>query len=139
MNVHLGDMMAIGSSRHRCQQGTITQLYWTIEDVSRYLNIKTKTLYAVVSSGNIPHYRIGKLIRFKQEDIDSWMEGNRQVRKDPSDQVKKAFRSLKRSDRDMNRIIKKTIDHTKTEGYTQSHGKPDRIEDLGKEVTDGSL
>lgn len=113
--------------------------YWTIADVSRFLKVKVKTLYALVSSGDIPHYRVGRLIRFKKEDIDAWMESNRKVRKDPTVQVKKTLRFLKQSRRDINRIVKKTVDQITTEGYTQSHGKPDQIRDLGKEVTDGSL
>lgn len=124
---------------HPSHQVNNTNCYWTIENVSIYLNIKIKTLYALVSSGDIPHYRIGKLIRFKKDEVDAWMEQNRQVKKDPSDQVKKTLRSLKSSNRNINRIVKKTVDQIKTEGYTQTHGKPDQIRDLGKEDTDGSI
>jgi hypothetical protein len=34
-----------------------------------------KTLYALVP--DLPHYRVGKLIRFRKEEIDSWMEHKR--------------------------------------------------------------
>jgi len=46
--------------------------FWDIEDLSVYLKVKVKTLYAMTS--DIPHYRVGKLIRFRKEEIDSWME-----------------------------------------------------------------
>ena len=43
--------------------------FWDIEDLSIYLKVKTKTIYAMVT--DIPHYRIGKLIRFKKAEIDA--------------------------------------------------------------------
>jgi len=39
--------------------------YWDIADLSKYLKVKIKTIYAMVH--DIPHYRIGKLIRFKKQ------------------------------------------------------------------------
>lgn len=51
--------------------------YLTIDEVSAYLSLKPKTLYALVESGEIPHYRISDLIRFKKDEIEAWMEGNR--------------------------------------------------------------
>jgi excisionase family DNA binding protein len=49
--------------------------YWDILDLSRYLKIKVKTLYAMIY--DIPHYRVGKLIRFKKEEIEAWMENKK--------------------------------------------------------------
>jgi excisionase family DNA binding protein len=46
--------------------------FWDIADLSGYLKVKVKTIYAMIS--DIPHYRVGKLIRFKKQEIDSWME-----------------------------------------------------------------
>jgi len=40
-----------------------------------YLKVKIKTLYAMTS--DIPIYRVGKLIRFKKQEIDFWMENKR--------------------------------------------------------------
>ena len=48
--------------------------FLTILDVSAYLNIKPTTLYGKIGAGEIPHYKIGRLIRFKQEEIDQWLE-----------------------------------------------------------------
>jgi excisionase family DNA binding protein len=52
-------------------------MWLSVIDLASYLNIKEKTIYHLVSQKAIPHYRIGKIIRFKQPEIDSWMEGKR--------------------------------------------------------------
>ena len=46
--------------------------YYTLVEAAAYLNIKEKTLYAI--KDKIPHYRVGRMIRFKREDLDAWME-----------------------------------------------------------------
>ena len=52
-------------------------MWLTVKELSSYLKIKDKTLYYLVNRGSIPHYRIGKLVRFKQAEIDAWMETKR--------------------------------------------------------------
>jgi excisionase family DNA binding protein len=46
----------------------------TIRQLADYLNIKRSTLYAWVEQGFIPHYKMNRLIRFKKEEIDAWLE-----------------------------------------------------------------
>ena len=52
-----------------------TRSFLSINDLSKYIGIKPKTLYSWVSKGVLPHYRIEGLIRFKRKDIDKWLEG----------------------------------------------------------------
>jgi excisionase family DNA binding protein len=131
----------------------ITRNFLTIQGVSQYLGIKPKTIYARVKE--IPHYKVGRLIRFKREDVDAWMERHRVAKKEkeqdqmesatpatrPPPKPPKDLRSRKRKGpiADIDRMISKAIDQVKGESYTASHGKSDRIEGLGKEVDDGSL
>lgn len=75
--------------------------FWDIEDLSNYLRVKVKTLCAIVP--DIPHYRIGKLIRFSKEEIDSWMEGKRER------DIQRTYTSRKRkTDLPIDRLIKNT-------------------------------
>ncbi|OPY70841.1 MAG: Helix-turn-helix domain protein [Syntrophorhabdaceae bacterium PtaU1.Bin034] len=51
---------------------TVEEL-WDIRRVSQYLGIKRSTLYAMIERKEIPHYRIGRLARFRQAEIDAWL------------------------------------------------------------------
>lgn len=64
----------------------------TLKQLASYLNLKEKTVYFLVAKGRIPHYRIGKLIRFRQDEVDSWMETKKA--KPVREQVDKAIRSF---------------------------------------------
>jgi len=113
----------------------------TISDISEYLSIKQKTVYAKVESGEIPHYRIGRLIRFRKEEIDDWLIGCRKENKpvvDPQKTVRRR-KSSKRSTDNFSKIIRKTIDDETGKYYPDNYGKSDRIKGLKKEVTHESL
>jgi excisionase family DNA binding protein len=113
--------------------------FWSIQDLSKYLGIKTSTLYAWVGEKRIPHYKVGQLVRFKRSEIDLWMEGNRKECVDLDKAARKALRPSRKAKIDVDRIIRKAIDEGKREGYTTPHGKPDQVKGLGKEVLNGTL
>jgi excisionase family DNA binding protein len=48
-----------------------------IEDVSASLGVKKSTVYAWVHAREIPHYKIGRLVKFKKRDVENWVEGRR--------------------------------------------------------------
>lgn len=116
--------------------------FFTIEELSCYLRIKTKTLYSWAENGSIPHYKIGRLIRFKKSDIDSWMGAHR--KEYDSCEVERGAENALKSARkgkciDPHRLAKKIIDEVKVGKYTPRHGKSDQIKGLGKEVNDGII
>lgn len=39
-----------------------------------YLGIPISTIYVYSMRGKIPHFHIGKLLRFRRADIDTWLE-----------------------------------------------------------------
>ncbi|MEI7639747.1 MAG: helix-turn-helix domain-containing protein [Syntrophus sp. (in: bacteria)] len=97
------------SSSTKAQENRYFNEYLKIEDISAYLNIKNKTLYAMVESGNIPHYKIGRLIRFKREDVDLWMEAKKVIGGHPIVKSKRLFKSSKRNQY-IDKVVRKTID-----------------------------
>jgi len=82
--------------------------YLTIRQVADYLGIKVSNLYSKIPE--IPHYRIGRLLRFKKEDIDVWIESKRETAK--TEQIKRT-RLAKKNIPDVDRIIRKAIDAAK--------------------------
>ena len=47
------------------------------QEASRRLGITTRTLYRFVDQGDLPAYRMGRVIRLKATDVDSFIEGSR--------------------------------------------------------------
>jgi len=102
---------------------TVSQEFFGIQNLSCYLDIKPKTIYSLVEENRIPHYRVGKLIRFKRSEIDEWMEGNKKDCVGPEKLAKKILGPVQRSKIDVDRVVRKAIDGARREGYTTSHGK----------------
>jgi excisionase family DNA binding protein len=111
-----------------------TSRFWSILELSRYLGIKSSTLYAMVGEKKIPHYKIGRLVRFKRSEIELWMEGNRKECLTPGGPDRKMLGKAQRNEIDIDRIVRKAVDGGKGRGYTTPHGKPDQVKGLGKEV-----
>ena len=87
--------------------------FLNIKEVSQYLGIKISTLYFYVENGNIPHYRIGRLIRFKKREVDQWMEGNKKERIDLSKMAARMLGKVPHQILDVPSIVKKAIAETK--------------------------
>ena len=47
---------------------------WDTADAARYLNCSEGTLRQWVSKRRIPFVRVGRLVRFRREDLDRWMD-----------------------------------------------------------------
>jgi excisionase family DNA binding protein len=114
-------------------------VFSTINEIAEYLKLKPSTLYAMVAKKKIPYYRLGKLLRFKKSEIDLWMEGNKKECIDISGAARKVLKAARAPARDINKMVKKTIDEVKRVNYTASYGKPDQVKGLGKEVPHGTV
>lgn len=50
---------------------------YKVEDVQRRLGVGRATAYKLISKGEIPSYRVGRALRVKPEDMDSFLARNR--------------------------------------------------------------
>ena len=45
----------------------------TIQEVAEYLQCSVSTLRRWVRRGKVPHYRMGKMVRFRRSELDAWL------------------------------------------------------------------
>jgi excisionase family DNA binding protein len=50
----------------------------TINDVARQLAISRDSVYRLVGSGALTPFRVGERLRFRQEDIEAYLERRRE-------------------------------------------------------------
>ncbi|MGA2958683.1 MAG: helix-turn-helix domain-containing protein [Thermodesulfobacteriota bacterium] len=94
----------------------------TVDQVAEYLNIKASTLYSKIHE--IEHFRLGRLIRFRREDIETWLEKSKVTLVDPEKRAKRILRGTPASrNEDIQRIIRKSIDRVKAAEYNPTNGK----------------
>ncbi|MBL4584246.1 MAG: helix-turn-helix domain-containing protein [Pseudomonadales bacterium] len=46
----------------------------TLKEVAEYLKLAEKTAYRLAQKGKLPGFKVGGSWRFKREDIESWIE-----------------------------------------------------------------
>jgi len=53
----------------------------TLEEVADYLRLSKDTVYRMANTGKIPASKAGNQWRFRKEDIDQWLEKNKNVKR----------------------------------------------------------
>lgn len=48
----------------------------TVPELAKYLKVSKETVYRWLESKTVPCYRLGKLWRFKRDEIDQWVIKN---------------------------------------------------------------
>ena len=51
--------------------------FMTVQEVAQYLRVKPLAVYRKVKRREIPFLRAGRLIRFRQEEIEQWLKWGR--------------------------------------------------------------
>jgi excisionase family DNA binding protein len=78
-------------------------MWINVKEAAIFLSIKEKTIYHLVNQGLVPHYRIGKMVRFNQNELENWMKS------------KKAA------------SVKTQVDKIVRSTYTSPYGRPDHL------------
>ena len=56
----------------------MTDQILTLKEVAAYLKLTEKTAYRLASDGKLPGFKVGGSWRFKREDLESWIEKQKQ-------------------------------------------------------------
>jgi len=113
--------------------------FLTIEELSKFLSIKKSTLYRIVENGELPHFKIGRLLRFRSSELDGWLESHKQEYGKGEKKGRGVLGRTNNPRRDIDRIIQGSIEAAKRRGHNNSNGKPSQVEGLRKEVANGTL
>jgi excisionase family DNA binding protein len=49
----------------------------TAREVAAYLNCSTDTVRRLAAGGQLPHYRLGRMVRFRRAEVDNWLGASR--------------------------------------------------------------
>lgn len=70
------------------EQNLLQKTVLNFNEACKYLNVSSSHLYKLTSTKHIPHYcPQGKKLYFKREELDSWLQRNRQLSADEIDQL----------------------------------------------------
>lgn len=54
------------------------EIEWlSTQDAARRLGVTPRTLYRFIDLGDLPAYRLGRVIRLKADDVDAFIEASR--------------------------------------------------------------
>ncbi len=76
---------------------TVANAPMDIKDLAEYLKMSVSAIYKLTSSSEIPHYKSGKRLYFKKEDINEWIFSRRIKTND--DIEKEAMEYIRRNPR----------------------------------------
>lgn len=114
-----------------------SEKFLTVFDVALLLSIRPSTVYKWASLGEIPHYRLGRIVRFKRKDLEAWVENCRKEKMDIERKARLILGTIRRKDKDIDQIIKKSIAEVRGNRYISPLEKPGEDKGLGKEGKHG--
>ncbi len=108
----------------------------SVKQAATYLGLKESNLYSKVERQEIPHYRVGRLIRFKRDDLDTWLTAQKVDCRDLKEEAQKTLSASRKSNSsvDIDALMKKAIAEKGRARYNFNNGKPDRSKGHRKEV-----
>jgi len=53
------------------------QTFLTLQEVSALLRVSTQTVRRWIKAGKLPAYKVGRVWRIKDVDLDRWLDGQR--------------------------------------------------------------
>jgi excisionase family DNA binding protein len=129
----------LGKIEKVTQEVDKSEKFLTVPEVASILSVKQSTVYQWAKSGEIPHYRLGRIVRFKRKDVEAWVEGFRKERVGEEKKAREILRVVSRGPQDIDPVIKKSIAEIKGNRYNPPQEKPGRVKGLREEVEHGAI
>jgi excisionase family DNA binding protein len=63
---------------HQRTEQTVEPMLLTVRQAAKVLSISERTLFTLTKGGDIPHVRIGRLVRYAPSALQDWIERNSQ-------------------------------------------------------------
>jgi excisionase family DNA binding protein len=54
----------------------------SVEEISKYLGVSSDTVYRWIENRRMPAHRLGRLWKFKRDEIDNWVKAGSASRQD---------------------------------------------------------
>jgi excisionase family DNA binding protein len=61
-------------------EAQVEQEWYTVNELQRWLRLGRSKTYELIQTGEIPSYRIGRIVRIRRQDVETWLEENRCAR-----------------------------------------------------------
>ena len=87
----------------------------TTKELSKYINVKEKTIYSWVGKGLIPYLKFNGVLRFNLVEIEQWVERSRMM-----PMQNKIPKIQSNDDKEINRVVKRIIESVKEQDYNSS-------------------
>ena len=55
----------------------MTERWLSVDEIAAHLGIKKDTIYKWVRTTDIPHHKIGRLLKFQIKEIDKWVRAGK--------------------------------------------------------------
>jgi len=49
--------------------------WFSVDEIAAYLGIKRDTVYKWIDRKNMPAHKVGRLWKFRKEEVDRWVRG----------------------------------------------------------------
>jgi len=48
----------------------------SVEEIAKYLGVSSDTVYRWIDKHSMPAHRLGRLWKFKKDEVDTWVKGS---------------------------------------------------------------
>ena len=67
----------IKSSSEAEGPGYVASPFYTVSDLAKFLRLNPMTIYRFAKAGELPYYSLGRVMRFRRNEIEQYLRGVR--------------------------------------------------------------